>query len=126
MELIDKVALIAEIERLKDEYLKHSRNKFHAKWSCGTLDNILSFLDTIEVKEKPVSEDLEEAAKDYSNNLDNIYGSMGEQTRNAFKAGAKWKEQQMMSKAVNGVEINSRRSDGRCILSGNFSKIRHR
>jgi hypothetical protein len=72
---------------------------------------------------EPVSEDLEEAAKDYSNNLDNIYGSMGEQTRNAFKAGAKWKEQQMMSKAVNGVEINSRRSDGRCILSGNFSRF---
>lgn len=47
---IDKSALIAEIERLKDEYLKHSRNKSHAKWSCGTLDNILSFLDATEVK----------------------------------------------------------------------------
>ena len=49
---IKKSALVAEIERLKDEYLKHSRNKFHAEWSCGTLDNILSFLNTIEMKEE--------------------------------------------------------------------------
>lgn len=41
-------------------------------------------------KEEPVSEDFEKAAKIYSYNLDNICGSIGEQTRNAFKAGAEW------------------------------------
>lgn len=59
--------------------------------------NILSFIDSLQ--EKPVSEELEKAAKDYSNNLDNIRGSMGEQTRNAFKAGAKWQKEQMLKKS---------------------------
>ena len=48
---INKTALVAEIERLKDEYLRHSRNKFYAGWSCGTLDDILRFIETLEVKE---------------------------------------------------------------------------
>ena len=43
-------------------------------------------------KEEPVSDDLENAARAYSNNIDNIYGSIGEQTRNAFKAGAQWQK----------------------------------
>ena len=47
MKLIDKDALVAEIERQKDEYLKHCKNKFHAEWSCWTLDNILRFIDTL-------------------------------------------------------------------------------
>lgn len=49
---------------------------------------------------EPVSDELEEAAKGYSNNLDNICGSIGKQTRNAFKAGAKWQKEQMMKDAV--------------------------
>lgn len=47
---IDKSALVAEIERLKSEHIKHTRNKFCAEWSCGVLDNILSFINTLEVK----------------------------------------------------------------------------
>jgi hypothetical protein len=50
--------------------------------------------------DKPISEELEKAAIDFSNNLDNIYGSIGEQTRNAFKAGAKWKKKQMLKNAI--------------------------
>ena len=57
-----------------------------AKWQK---EQLLKLSDGNDLSE-PVSEDLEEAAKDFSNNLDNIYGSIGEQTRNAFKAGAKW------------------------------------
>ena len=48
---IDKSALVAEIERMKDEYFKYCKNIFHAEWSCGTLDNILRFINTLEVKE---------------------------------------------------------------------------
>lgn len=56
---INKSALIAEIERLKDEYLKHTNNnKFCAEWSRGTLDNILRFLDTFEVKEVDLEKEL--------------------------------------------------------------------
>ena len=53
-------ALVAEIERLKDDYLKHIRDKFYAEWSRGTLDNILSFLDTLEVKEVDLEKELKE------------------------------------------------------------------
>ena len=56
---IPKAAVVAEIKRSKDEYLKYCKNKFHAEWSCGTLDNILSFLDTLEVKEVDLEKELE-------------------------------------------------------------------
>ena len=64
------------------------------------LCNLDAYIDSLQ--EEPVSEELEKAAKNYSNNLDNIRGSMGEQTRNAFKAGAKWQKEQMMAKAIDG------------------------
>ena len=54
-------------------------------------------------KEEPVSEDLEKAAKDHSNNIDNIYGSIGEQTRNAFKAGAKWQKDRIMLNTIDAT-----------------------
>jgi len=56
-----------------------------------------------ETQEEPVSKSLEEAAKDYSSNLNSIYGSIGEQTRNAFKAGAKWQKEQLMKEAIDAM-----------------------
>ena len=50
MKLIDKTAVVAEIERRKKELMELS-NDFNNQWACGSLDNILSFLDTLEVKE---------------------------------------------------------------------------
>lgn len=47
---ISKSALVAEIERRKKELIELS-NTFENRWACGSLDNILSFLDTLEVKE---------------------------------------------------------------------------
>lgn len=41
------------------------------------------------------------------------------QTSQAFKAGAQWQKQQMMKEAVD-VGIDSSRSDGKTVLSGNF------
>lgn len=67
----------------------------------ANIDSAVEFIAS-SLQEEPVSEDLEKSAKDFSNNLDNIYGSIGEQTRNAFKAGAKWQKEQMMAKAVDG------------------------
>ena len=59
MELIDKSALVAEIERLHKE---HS-----GKWGCDevgvNLEHLEDFLDTIEVKEM----DLETSIDDYIN-----------------------------------------------------------
>lgn len=38
----------------------------------------------------------------YVNTLDSFYGTVGEDKRRAFKASAKWREQQMMEKAIDG------------------------
>ena len=56
---IDKATVVAEIENLKGEYLKHCKDKFYGAWSCGTLDNILSFLDTLEVKEVDLDKEID-------------------------------------------------------------------
>ena len=53
--LIDKSAVVAEIERLKAEL----GNTFSDKWACGSLDNILSFLDTLEVREVDLEKEAE-------------------------------------------------------------------
>lgn len=49
-------------------------------------------------KEEPVSEDLEEAGKQYleRSNPDRVH-----QITNAFKAGAEWQKEQIMAKAIN-------------------------
>ena len=61
---IDKSALVAEIERLKSKHIKHTRNKFCTEWSCGVLDNILSFINTLKVKEVDLEEEAELIAND--------------------------------------------------------------
>ena len=48
MELIDKSAVVAEIENLRKHYIE--REDFDIGWNMA-LDKILSFLDTLEVKE---------------------------------------------------------------------------
>ena len=95
---ISKSALVAEIER-RISVLKANESVISmlaGGMFVNEFKDLLSFLDTLEVKEEPVSEDLVEAARSYSNNLDNIYGSIGEQTKNAFKAGAEWQKEQMV------------------------------
>lgn len=59
----------------------------------------LNFIDTMQ--EEPVSEDLEEAVNayiGYAPEVDESSSTYGK--RQAFKAGANWKEQQLMAKAV--------------------------
>ena len=57
--LIDKNKVIDKIKSLKGEYIKHTRNKFYAGLSCGVLDNILSFINTLEVKEVDIENSLD-------------------------------------------------------------------
>jgi hypothetical protein len=47
---IDKDALAAEIEERKKELIELS-NGFTNRWACASLDDILSFINTLEVKE---------------------------------------------------------------------------
>ena len=61
--------------------------------------------------EEPVSEDLEEAATNYATHLDENWstgkdGYIAENEKAAFKAGAKWQEQQIF-KLKEGVELFS-------------------
>lgn len=83
---------------LENRLEKLENIKKEREWTTSELGDIacckqtIAFIDSL--KEEPVSKDLEEAAKAYSNNLDNICGSIGEQTRNAFKAGAEWGKNQ--------------------------------
>ena len=67
------------------------------KEADGFTNEIMDIINSLQ--EEPVSEDLEEAARNYSNNLDNICGSIGEQTRNAFKAGAQWQKEHLWKPA---------------------------
>lgn len=63
----------------------------------------LSQLKRVAKKEEPVSEDLKKAAWSYTNNIDNIRGSIGEMVRNAFKAGAEWYKDKMMLNTIDAT-----------------------
>lgn len=76
----------------------------HMAFYNDTAKEDYRFLSEIEelikaLQEEPASKELKKAAKDYSNNLDNICGSIGEQKRNAFKAGAKWQKKHLWKDA---------------------------
>ena len=92
-------AIRAEIHRLVDVrgYDKEMAN------------DLFTFMDSL--PNELISEELEEAARSYSNNLDNICGSIGEQTKNAFKNGAKWqkaKDQEIIETAIHHAYHNGR------------------
>lgn len=52
-------------------------------------------------------EEREQVARSYTNNIDNICGSVGEQTRNAFIAGAEWADKTMLDKACEWLMLNA-------------------
>ena len=62
MNLIDKSALVAEIERLKAIYSDDENIHHVAKYNI--LVDILSFLDTLEVKEVDLDKEWKEFLKD--------------------------------------------------------------
>ena len=66
---INKAALVAEIERRKKELIKLS-NDFANQWACGSLDNILSFLDTLEVKGVDLEKVFLDEYSKFSNDVD--------------------------------------------------------
>jgi len=111
MKLIDKDALVAEIERRKHKLLDHIICESDKEWVVRTahqLNRIIMFLDTLEVKEvdldeceyskkeEPVSEDLKEAAQKYADLRMSNYGI----AFYAFMSGAKWQETKLMKDAT--------------------------
>lgn len=109
--LIDKDALVAEIERRQSE---HNEKKYDYAstdhfWRAIEDKDILSFINTLEVKEvqeEPVSEDLEEAAISYAATgefLDNGKEMIDFQKEMSFKAGAKWQITKLMKDATEAI-----------------------
>ena len=101
MKLIDKSALVAEIERRRKDWRYGS--SIEAKYKREECDDILSFLDTLEVKEvqeEPVSEDLERAARKIATRHSHITGDTY-YANDAwfFKKGAQWQKEKMIDKA---------------------------
>jgi len=90
--MTDKEKIRAEIERLKES-------------GCASpiviCDTLLAFIDSMQ--EKPVTDDLEEAARKYEENRNDLDArSDNEVVRRAFVAGANWQKHQMMKDAIEG------------------------
>lgn len=97
MSIIEQIK--AEIERRIEAH--HTHGHFCAEHEFR---DVLSFISTLE-QEKPVPNDLEGAAKEYTGDSVSDEGIMEVA---AFIAGAKWDRERMMSKAVEGwVAVDS-------------------
>ena len=84
-----------KVQKIREEVVRLFNHVKDSKFESDSgafyyLKDLLDFIDSLQ--EEPISDDLGKAAKGFSNNLDNIHGSIGEQTRNAFMAGAKWQK----------------------------------
>lgn len=104
---IQKTAVLAEIENLLD------KGKYHEEYDCayrdgnnGALYALKGKLDAIEVKEmqeESVSEDLEEASRNYADNEeygDDVYFAI----KAAFKVGAKWQKEHLWKPSEEQIE----------------------
>lgn len=98
MELIDKSAIVAEMEkRVKEaEIILRDVPSSAIFGLTQAYKNVLSFLDTLETKELPsLPSNLDEAAKDYARcYTESDNGNGGDDWEDdiliAFKAGARW------------------------------------
>lgn len=105
--LIDKDALVKEMQRLSNEWRLLSSTE--AKYRREVYTELLSFINTLEVKE-PASEDLEQAAESAVLSVFTGYADTNTPFRaekiamvsKIFKAGIEWQKEQMMKDAIEG------------------------
>ena len=107
----DKQKILAEIER-QIEHSKHCYEFTHSNSARKFQDGEISGFKTIQkfinsLPEEPVSEELEEAAKDYAR-FDDYYDN---KEYDGFKAGAKWDRKHILESAIN-VEVIDSWTDG--------------
>lgn len=108
---IDKAAIVTDIKKYISNYkgILNKVDKSSDEWVDSTLmleskidvlQHILSFIDTLEVKKEPVSEDLEEAARRIATRHSHITGDTY-YANDAwfFKKGAQWQKKKMIDKA---------------------------
>ncbi len=97
----------SEIERLKDENrrIKCQANERYCSGYDDAFYDLVPFLSTLEKSEKPVPNDLEEAAREYAyrgipDEMKPYVKPVGDEVIKNFIAGAKWDRSQMMQEAV--------------------------
>ena len=86
-EYIDKAALVAEIEKRKKELIEVS-DDFTNRWACASLDDILSFIDTLEAKEVDLEKEI---ASQYESNYEDYltYEEFADIAKHFFELGLK-------------------------------------
>ena len=109
LELMDE-----QEEPVSKDYIERYKNitqsdAFKSAYENKSLGEVMSVEG-----EKPVSEDIEEAAKRYALN-NTPYEDCTDEMSDAFKAGAKWHREQMMAKAI----------DGKVLINGMGNPILH-
>lgn len=109
--MTDKKRFLNEVKEVK---LIIQANRAQGAFSEGyligqesVLEHFEKFIDSLQ--EEPVSEDLEEAARNYGDELDSVLcacedddSSTGDYATEAFKAGAKRQKEKLMAKAIDG------------------------
>lgn len=104
----DKEKIIAEIERLRKQdgnpyYPSEAADLYYARGVHFTCDNLLRFINSL--PDEPVSKDLEDAVNAYIGHkpdvdeCSSVYGK-----RQAFKAGAQWKNEKFIDKACGWLQ----------------------
>lgn len=111
-------AIKIEVERRKEINKNFDSSDAYMRGVMACYSEVLAIFEFDEFKEEPVSEDLEEAASRYAALQAGMKDAMTSEYYEeypyspndikAFKAGANWKEQQLMAKAVDTeVHIDS-------------------
>lgn len=90
MKLIDKAAVVAEIERRKQKLLDHIICEGDKEWVVRTahqLNRIILFLDTLEVKDVDLKKEIEEYLSIYWPNEKDLHPFLGHVAKHFFELG---------------------------------------
>ena len=104
---IPKSALVAEIEKLKGQLLRGAcSSQIYMQTRCKeeSYDEVLSFIDTLEVKEMDLEEAAKKAATQFVGGEEKFFWN----DYHKFKACAKWQKQQTIDKAAEWMASNVR------------------
>ena len=85
MELIDKDAVVAEIEKIRAKWF--GINNDFADGQKGALTDVLSFLDTLEVKEVDLEKETENYLSTYWPKEIELHPFLGHMAKHFFKLG---------------------------------------
>ena len=120
MNKVEKIK--AEIERMKSSLPWGScASQISMECNCKNeaYNEVLSYIDSLE--EDPVSNDLEEASRNYADNEEcgyNVYFTI----KTAFKAGAQWQKKQLIAKACEWLLKNDSYAKPTEVLVRDFKK----